>query len=542
MELFFITVVGLLFRIWGLNKPEGLWNDEYVSYMISVTPFKDGFISAIKSQCHMPFYYLYLKLCMAWGGQSDLLLRISSVIPGVLAIIVMYFVGLQKDKKTAIMASLMTAISSFLIYYSQEVRLYSILFLFSALALLYFLKFTKNKTITNLGGLILFDFLILFTHTIGFVFVFIQLLVLSVQLFKEHKKMITALWVSLICLFGLSAPLILKIFTTKSFSQWWGNFTISKIGFLFTDYFSPVLTNLVNAPSKLFYIDSFSFFCFFSITTLIAIFFIGKAIYQNKQNTALFLIAAGTVLVMVIAALIGKLVFITKYSIEIYPILLFLAAYGAASFEKKIIGNVLITIFCFINMFYLIKSPVSAPKMPRTQGHKIVADLINNAELKEGDFILTEYYGKERFEKYFNFDKYNVVSIAKGNFPEYVLRDSDYSQAYKDGKNLYKPVFSEQDRGYIEYRLKTEIIDKLKPGQSVLVVANNAVAIYPQNVMEKFMKDEYTYNKIPFLYLIFSYVNNHTTMFFMSENLAVTRAEQRGIWNVIKFTKLNKSN
>lgn len=540
MELFFITIIGLVFRVWSLNKPEGLWNDEYVSYMISATSFKDGFISAIKSQCHMPFYYLYLKLCMAWGGQSDLLLRISSVVPGVLSIIVMYFVGLQKNKRTAIIASLMTAISSFLIYYSQEVRLYSILFLFSALSLLYFLKFNKNKSLTNLGGLILFDFLIIFTHTIGFVFVFFQLLALSVLLFREYKKQIIILWVSLLGLTALSSPVIYNIFTTKSFSQWWGNFTLSKIGFLFTDYFSPVLTNLVNAPSKLLYIESFSFFCFISITTLIAMFFIGKAVYKNKQNFIMFLIAVGTVLVMVAAAIMGKLVFITKYSIEICPILLFLAAFGAANFEKKYIGTILISIYCFINMFYLIKSPVSAPKMPRPQGHKLVAELINNANLKEGDFILTEYYAPDRFEKYFNFDKYNVVSITKGNFPEYVLRDADYSQAYEKGKEIYKPVFSEVERGFIEYRLKSEIVDKLKPDQSVLVIVNDAVAIYPQDVMEKFLKDEYIYNKIPFLFLIFSYVNNHTTTFLMSENLAVTRIEKKGIWNAIKFTKLNK--
>ena len=51
-----ITLLGLILRLICINKADGLWNDEYVSYMIAATPFSDGFIDAVKSQCHMPFY------------------------------------------------------------------------------------------------------------------------------------------------------------------------------------------------------------------------------------------------------------------------------------------------------------------------------------------------------------------------------------------------------------------------------------------------------------------------------------------------------
>ena len=538
MQLFFIILAGFLFRLAGINKPEGLWNDEYVSWQIAATSFHDGFIPAMKAQCHMPFYYLYLKLCMAWGGQSDIWLRITSLIPGVLSIIVMYFVGLQKDKKTAVTTALLTAISSFLIYYSQEVRLYSLLFLFSSLSLLYLIKFLKNKSVTNLGGLLLADFLILFTHTIGFVFVFFQILFLSILVFKDYKKQIISLWLSIIALSLILAPFVIQIFSAKVFVQWWGHFTLSKIGFLFTDYFSPVLTNLTGAPNNLFYVKSFSFVFFTFITPLIAIFLIGKAVYKNKQNIILSLIALFTVTVMVIVAVMGKLVFVTKYSIEIYPILLFLTAYGITSFEKKYIGNVLLTIFCFINLFYLIISPTSAPKMPRPEGHKLVANLIENAKLNDGDYILMEYYGPDRFGKYQDFDKYNVVTINKGNFPEYISADYDYSKIYENGKKLYKPILGES-QGYIEYKLKTEILDKLKHNQSVLVVSNMQVSIYSREKMDNILSDEYTYNKVPIMFLIFSHVNNHATSYFTNK-LSISRLEQKGSWRAIKFTKLNK--
>ncbi|MFQ8626601.1 MAG: hypothetical protein ACLSA2_09185 [Candidatus Gastranaerophilaceae bacterium] len=127
----------------------------------------------------------------------------------------------------------------------------------------------------------------------------------------------------------LLTPLIIKVMTTKSFSQWWGHFSLSKIGFLFTDYFSPVLTNLTNAPDNFFYAPKLAF-CMIA-PALIAIGFIITALIKNKLNRELFAVASLTVFVLIAASLAGKLVFITKYSIEIYPILIYLASLGSRS-------------------------------------------------------------------------------------------------------------------------------------------------------------------------------------------------------------------
>ena len=164
-----IIILGLVLRLICIDKPDGLWNDEYVSWLIAST--QNGFWDAVKSQCHMPFYYLYLKFLITIFGQSDLVLRLTSVFAGVLAIPAMYFLGKEKNEQTGLFCAGFTAISSFLIYYSQEVRLYSVLFLFSALCMLYTIKLIKKPDKKNIILCILFNFLISFTHTIGFVFV-----------------------------------------------------------------------------------------------------------------------------------------------------------------------------------------------------------------------------------------------------------------------------------------------------------------------------------------------------------------------------------
>ena len=540
MGLFIIALVGTFLRLIAINKTQGLWNDEYVSWMIASTPFSDGFVSAIKSQCHMPLYYFYLKAVMCWFGQSDLVLRLSSVFMGVLGIVAMYFVGLQKDKKTGLVCALITALSSFAIYYSQEVRIYSLLFLVSTVSLLYFIRLLKGRNLTNLFGLLIFDFLIMFTHTIGFVFVFFQLVALSILLFKEYKKQLGLLWLSLGVLCVALVPQIYHILSLKTFSQWWGSFSFSKIVFLFTDYFSPVLTNLVNAPDEIFYVKTFGFVLFTFVPALIALaLMINSLLKKDKIILALLIPVIGFVSVLSIAAVMGKLVFITKYSIEIYPILIYFVAFGCVSFRKKFIGWILLSLFCLINLTYLIISPTSAPKIPRLQGHKIVADMLNRAKPQKGDIIILEYYGADRFGKYFDFSEYKVVEINKANFARYLAPDADYVKVYENGKTLLKKTFSEQSKGYFEHVLNKNIgLENIKENRHVFVISADSVALYNEHAMLSITKDDYKYQKTPLMYLVFSYVKNHTTSNLI-KHLNVTRLEKGGDWSLIEFTKVH---
>lgn len=532
-----IIILGLVLRLIFINKPDGLWNDEYISWMIASTPFADGFIQSVKSQCHMPFYYLYLKFFMTLFGDSDLLLRLTSVFAGVLSIIAMYFVGREKDEKTAYACAGFTAISSFLIYYSQEVRFYSVLFFFSAMCLLYTLRCINYPHKKNFILCAIFNLLILFTHTIGFVFVFFNLVFLSFNLYNRFKKAVITIWICMLTGGILLTPLIIKVLTTKSFSQWWGHFSISKIGFLFTDYFSPVLTNLTNAPDNFFYSPKLAF-CMIA-PALIAIGFIIIALMKNKLNRELFSVAALTVLVLIAASLSGKLVFITKYSIEIYPILIYLVCFGVTEADSKILKNFLIGFYCLLTLGYLTFNQYSAPKIRRAEGHKIVTDILNNMELKKDDIILLEYYPQNRFEKYFDFSNYRTVAIDKGNFPQY-LSNYTYEDTYKNGKELYKSMFLQNANEHFESMLKKNVTDNLKVGQSVVMVVLNSVSYHSPNSLNTVAGNESAYSKEPILFLVFSYIKNKT-FYEMLKTLSIRRVEQKGNWTVIKFTKLNNN-
>lgn len=534
--MLFVVLIGTILRLIFIDKPEGLWNDEYLSWHISSIPLGKNFVNAIISQCHMPLYYLYLKIFIHFLGNSDLMLRYTSVLTGILSIISMYFVGKEaKDNKLGILCASIASLSSFLIYFSQEVRIYGILFLFSSISLLFTLKLLNNQTAKNAIFYTISNLLIIFTHTIGFVFVFLNLVFVTVSLREKYKKALIIIW-SLLFIFGLTlAPHIIKIFTEKTYSQWWGHFSLSKIGFLITDYFSPILTNIVSSPDNFFYNFSLKFILFALLPSIIAIIGIIKALKSKESKIlGLFFVSISFILILTAMSISGKLVFLTKYSMEIYPILIALMGYGLLKFNNNW-RYILIFIFSFLNLFYIIASHNSAPKMHRSEGHKIVANLLKNSDLHYGDIIILNYYPKDRFEKYFNFSNYRVLSINKGNFNTYLGTISEY-KTRTNGKELYKKVFSSSENPYFDAKFKHEVVDALMPNQKVVIVILNDVAIYSPMQIQKITSTENLYKKAPFLFLAFSYIKNE----FINDSLTklqITRFEQKGSWSVFTFKK-----
>ena len=282
------------------------------------------------------------------------------------------------------------------------------------------------------------------------------------------------MWGAILAVVAGLTPFALKIFTTHTFSQWWDGFTFAKWGYFLTDYFSPCLTNLVSSPEK-FFSNITPMFAFWGIVpTIIAVVWLARALANSKQNRKLFGICLGVVFVLTLAAMFGKLVFTTKYSIEIYPILLYLIAVGALKIDKKLLKNSLISVYCVLMLGYNFVSSTAAPRARRAQGNKIPAEFIEHAQLKSGDFIILEYYPQNRFEKYIDFSKYNVKNITRYLREKKNVSVTPYNtlifEACSEGKIidyfLSLKNIDESDRNYLFIKEVnnnvTAIIDKLQ--------------------------------------------------------------------------------
>lgn len=452
--LIIILLIGLAFRLWNLNKPEGLWNDEYVAYSIAMLKFPFDFFEGIKTNCHAPLHYFYLKLWMSIFRDSDFMLRLSSLVPNLCGCLVMYFVGKNyqtKDSsiKIGLTCALISAISSFLIFFSQEVRIYSLIFLLSSFILLFSIKMYEAPSKKHAWWLMFFSVLLILEHTIGFVFVLFN--IFGLLTFRPKKKKETDYFVPILSGLVLCLPVIpfiIKIFVHPTyFSQWWAPFSWSKVCFFFTDLFSPVLTNIVSAPLNFYNCIinnnqiNFGFVMFALTPTIIAVFLIIKSNIDSRRINKYFLsVFSATFLTILIASLAGKIVFLTKYLIELYPILILMCAIGWASIISKNTRIMLATIYVVMSLFYTITSHASAVKLIRLEGHNLPIVAMKEMDIKKNDKILFLYYPKTHFTKYYNDNDYIAYSIDKYNFAEVLNKGTTYD-AFKNGHQLYQVFF-----------------------------------------------------------------------------------------------------
>ena len=494
--MFFVILIGLILRLSFIDKPEGLWNDEYVSWMVANTPFFNGFFKTILSQCHMPVYYLYLK---PFTNYSDIVLRLSSVFPGVFSIVSMYFVGKLYSKKIGLYSAIITSVLSFLIYYSQEVRLYSFLFFISTISLFYTIKLIHEKNRKNICGYIISNLVLIFTHTLGIIFVFFNALYVLYKLKKDKIKISKEFFFSakfiisvffLICLMIIFSSLANNIISQHHSAQWWGHFSYTNILFLFTDYFSPVLTNHINAPPIFFYDKSLAYWMIIpTIIGIIGIFF------GIKNNKGIAVSAFITLIVLFILAKFGFIVFVTKYSIEILPILIIIISCGFS--RLKINGILLLILFSAIHLAYLF-TPNYVTKLPRTEGHKIVSSIIK--ERKPQKIIFT-YYDENRFRRYLNLEKIPTFYISKMNRHEYVTNPE-------------------------------RILDNIDKGETFSIVFLDSVSFLPDD------NSLYFEEKIPEMFVTFSKIKNKLTKTISSDkDYSILNYDTIGSWSVVTAIK-----
>lgn len=555
--LILIIAVAILFRLWHLDKPEGMWNDEYLTWKIASAKLPTEFFEALKSNCHAPLHYLYLKLWMFIFHDQDKFLRLSSVLPGVLGVITMYFVALEYKNKegiqTAIVATTLCAISSFLIYFSQEIRIYSLLFFITTLMLLYALKIFNNPSKKNFALYSLFCVLLILTHTIGFVFVIFSTAALMV--FAVPKKnngsfmLFSILGVILLTLPFI--PLIVNILIKGSyFSQWWAPFDFSRIFFSLTDIYSPVLCDtfhLYNKFTDAFYnnnIVNLGFLVFALIPTVIGILcFINGALNPKRMQGYLLSVILCTILTVLLASMAGKIVFVTKYLIEIVPLIILMTADGFVSFKSKGFKIAIATIFIVLNLFYFVVSETSAVKLIRKEGQRLPVLALSDMGLKKNDKIIFLYYPNQWFYKYIDTNNpenepyIKAINITKHNYSDYF--DGDYivgKELFDKGKEKYRPLFLSFENKYLNDRLNRDCFRWINKGDKLFVVDLTSVSFFPKNIVRQIAQNDHIYKSTPILYIAMSYAKEFTLNKARNE-LQYDGYYNTGAWRIYVFKK-----
>ena len=142
-RLLFVTLILCLWlagwlRFYHLGA-QSYWNDEGITLGL-VGRDVPTILGSAAADIHPPGYYLLLKVWHGLTGDSEFALRAFSALSGLALVALLYRLGrVYFDRLAAVAAAFLGALSPFLVYYSQEARMYA---LAAALAAASFLLFS----------------------------------------------------------------------------------------------------------------------------------------------------------------------------------------------------------------------------------------------------------------------------------------------------------------------------------------------------------------------------------------------------------------
>ena len=126
---------------------QSLWADEGNSVAMAGRTLAE-ISAAAAADIHPPLYYWLLNLWVRIFGDSEIAVRALSALFGILLVWLTYQIAVRLfDRRTALIATFFVAINPFLIYYSQEARMYEMLAALTALLYYGLVRFILHESI-----------------------------------------------------------------------------------------------------------------------------------------------------------------------------------------------------------------------------------------------------------------------------------------------------------------------------------------------------------------------------------------------------------
>ncbi len=116
--------------------PRGLWLDEATTVWEARMPFHAMINTLRTTDVHPPLYFAVVWETIRVFGSGPLAVRLPSIVAGALVVPMLYLLGKEAyDRRTGIVASLAGVVAPFMVWYSQEARMYSLMMLFGVVAM-----------------------------------------------------------------------------------------------------------------------------------------------------------------------------------------------------------------------------------------------------------------------------------------------------------------------------------------------------------------------------------------------------------------------
>lgn len=329
-----ICAIGAVLRFFGLTV-HSLWLDELQSVVTANPANSFQEINKICKASYDPspttFYYL-LNIWFRVFGYSELSARLFPTLFGIASIPVMFLLGKRLfGRRAGIFAALMTAINYFNIFYSVEVRSYSLLFFFAALSYLAFCSVLEKGNVKALVWYVTCTFFLIALHFFALLIFLTQVLIwiaLNRKQLNDFRKSLPVIIAFLIILLAFVplVPQLIEILDWESAGQFFDGDRFFMI-FYFNLFFG--MNGVVVFAA---------FLCVLIFVT--GVFQARRPLDGVKSISSAFILFSWIIIPLLIAyarSLSGSSALAPRYSIVILPALLIVVSAGAASVRSNIL-------------------------------------------------------------------------------------------------------------------------------------------------------------------------------------------------------------
>jgi len=208
-----ILIFSFLLRLIGINQ--SLWLDEAISVNMAKLPISSIVTQFSIRDFHPPTYYWFLNTWIRLFGDEVWVMRLSSILFSLVTVWLIYKIGKEiKDKKTGLWAAILVGVNPLLIYFSQELRMYSMVTMW-LIGSIYFLVKILNpstKLRTNWKNILGFNIMtgLSFVTFYGSIFLIgAEILYLLVN--KKIKLFLMCVWGIILALILISPLLMIQL-------------------------------------------------------------------------------------------------------------------------------------------------------------------------------------------------------------------------------------------------------------------------------------------------------------------------------------------
>lgn len=151
MEIVIILGLSLILRLIGLNQ--SMWLDEAISANVAKIPITKIIQNFSINDFHPPIHYWFLNIWIKIFGTQVWIMRLSSVLFSLVTIWLVYKIGQKlKNEKTGIWAAILVGVNPLLIYFSQELRMYSMVTMWLTGSIYFLIKILKKENWKDILG------------------------------------------------------------------------------------------------------------------------------------------------------------------------------------------------------------------------------------------------------------------------------------------------------------------------------------------------------------------------------------------------------